>query len=332
MTYSQRWIWQPQTTRLRRVIFQIHLWSGIGIGLYILLASVTGSILVYSNELYRAATRDPITVSESGARLTDQQLQAAATHAYPGYTVFSIRPERNPVQPVTIFLKEGPRVKNRLFNPYTGADLGDSVPLGIRLVSRLTELHDDLLAGSTGRAVNGGGALLLILLASTGIVIWWPGIRSWRRSLTVQRSVGWRRFTLDLHNVIGFWSLGFLLLFGISGAYLGNPQPLQDLADRIEPSTAANAGTRTVDQVIYWLAYLHFGRVNGIGIPCGGPGLCDSTTKFVWATFGLAPAAMFVTGAAMWWNRVIRKKVKRFVQRPPARTTPAEATGPDTYR
>jgi len=22
--------------------------------------------------------------------------------------------------------------------------------------------------------------------------------------------------------------------------------------------------------LIYWLAYLHFGRVNGIGIPCGG--------------------------------------------------------------
>ena len=76
-------------------------------------------------------------------------------------------------------------------------------------------------------------------------------------------------------------------------------------------STAANAGTRTVDQIIYWLAYLHFGRVNGIGIPCSGPGLCDSTTKFIWATFGLAPAAMFVTGAAMWSNRVIRKKVKR---------------------
>jgi uncharacterized iron-regulated membrane protein len=337
MTYLHRWIRQPQTTRLRKAIFQIHLWSGIGVGLYILLASVTGSILVYSNELYRAATRDPVMVSESGAhesraRLTDRQLQAAATRAYPGYKVSRIVPERNPAQAVTIFLKEGARVRTRLFNPYTGGDLGDSVPLGIRLVSRLTQLHDDLLAGPTGRAVNGVGALLLILLALTGIAIWWPGIRTWRRSLTVHRSVGWRRFTLDLHSMIGFWSLGFLLLFGLSGAYLGNPQPFQDLADRIEPSTAANAGTRTVDTVIYWLAYLHFGRVNGIGIPCGGPGLCDSTTKFIWATFGLAPAALFVTGATMWWNRVIRKKVKRVVQRPPARTTPAEATGSDTCR
>jgi uncharacterized iron-regulated membrane protein len=32
--------------------------------------------------------------------------------------------------------------------------------------------------------------------------------------------------------------------------------------------------------------------------------------KSLWAVFGLAPAAMFVTGAVMWWNRVARKKLK----------------------
>ncbi len=68
MTYWQRWIWQPQTAWLRKTIFQLHLWSGIGFGLYVLMASVTGSILVYSNELYRAATRDPVVVTASGAR------------------------------------------------------------------------------------------------------------------------------------------------------------------------------------------------------------------------------------------------------------------------
>ncbi len=310
MTIWRRWIWQPQTTWVRKTIFQLHLWSGIGLGLYVFLASVTGSILVYSNELYRVATRDPIIVAESGTRLTNEQLKGAATRVYPGSRVVTISRERNPRQAVTVSLKAGAHLKNRLFNPYTGADLGDSVPLGIWLVSRLTELHDDLLTGTTGRKVNGAGALLLLVLGFTGIFIWWPGIKTWRRSLTVHRKVGWRRFAWDLHSMIGFWSFGFLLVFGVSGAYLGNPQPFQDLADRIEPSTATNAGVRTVDQIIYWLAYLHFGRVNGIGIPCSGPGLCDSTTKFIWTAFGLAPAAMFVTGAVMWWNRVVRKKLR----------------------
>lgn len=114
--------------------------------------------------------------------------------------------------------------------------------------------------------------------------------------------------------MIGFWSLGFILMFAISGAYLGNPERFQDLADRIEPLTAANARTRTLDQVIYWLAYLHVGRINGIGLPCSGPGLCDATTKLAWAVFGLAPAGMFVTGAMMWWNRVVRKRLKRVLR------------------
>lgn len=254
MTYWQRWIRQPQTAWLRKASFQLHLWTGIVLGLYVLLVSVTGSVLVFRNELYRAATRDAVMVTASGPRLTDEQLKLAATQAYPGYTVLSISRARNPDQAVDISIQSGAARKNRLFNPYTGADLGDSVPLGISLVSGLMALHDDLLGGRTGRKVNGAGALLIVLLALTGIVVWWPGIRRWRRGLTVRRNVRWQRFTWDLHSMIGFWSFGFILLFALSGAYLSDPQPFQDLADRIEPPTAANAGVRAVDQVIYWLA------------------------------------------------------------------------------
>jgi uncharacterized iron-regulated membrane protein len=320
MTYWQRWIRQPQTAWLRRAIFQLHLWSGIGIGLYVLLVSVTGSVLVYRNELFRAAVRDPIIVTASGPRLTDEQLTRAATRAYPGYVVTDVSRYRDPDQAVSVSLKSDTDLKIRLFDPYTGEDLGDSVPLGIWLVSKLMELHDDLLGGSTGRAVNGVGALLIVVLACTGIVVWWPGIKTWRRSLTVHRNVGWQRFTWHLHSMMGFWTSGFILLFAVSGAYLGNPESFQNLADRLEPPTDANAGTRIVDQVLYWLAYLHFGRINGIGIPCSGPGICDMTTKLIWAVLGLAPAAMFVTGAVMWWNRVVRKKLRQTSRRSLART------------
>ena len=313
-------MWQPQTAWLRRAIFQLHLWSGIGIGLYVLLVSVTGSVLVYRNELFRAAVRDPIIVTASGPRLTDEQLTRAATRAYPGYVVTDVSRYRDPDQAVSVSLKSDTDLKIRLFDPYTGEDLGDSVPLGIWLVSKLMELHDDLLGGSTGRAVNGVGALLIVVLACTGIVVWWPGIKTWRRSLTVHRNVGWQHFTWDLHSMMGFWTFGFILLFAVSGAYLGNPESFQNLADRLEPPTDANAGTRIVDQVLYWLAYLHFGRINGIGIPCSGPGLCDMTTKLIWAVLGLAPAGMFVTGAVMWWNRVVRKKLRQTSRRSLART------------
>jgi uncharacterized iron-regulated membrane protein len=311
MTPLQQWIRQPQTVWLRKAIFQIHLWSGIGLGLYVLLVSVTGSIVVFSNELYRAASRDPITISGSGPRLTDDQLRAAAHRAYPGYSILVLSRPPKSNQPVSISLKRGASAKNRIFDPYTGADLGNSVPPGIIFISRLLSLHDDLMSGPTGRQVNGFGAFMIAIMALTGIIVWWPGIASWRRSLTVPRHVGWPRFIWGLHGMIGFWTFAFVLMFGLSGIYLGDPERFQELADRIQPLTEANARSRLVDQIIYWLAYLHVGRINGIGLMCRGPGLCDVTVKSIWCLFGLAPAAMFVTGVIMWWNRVLKKKLAR---------------------
>src|SRR5262249_388960 len=147
--------------------------------------------------------------------------------------------EPNPDQAVEISLQRGNDRQARLFNPYTGDDLGNSVPLGVRAVDELLVLHDDLLAGDTGRRINGFGALLLVVLSLTGIVIWWQGIRRWRRSLTVHRNVGWRRFCWDMHSMIGFWGFVVIAMFGLSGAYLGNPEPFQNLVDWLEPLTQA---------------------------------------------------------------------------------------------
>jgi uncharacterized iron-regulated membrane protein len=307
----QRWVRQPQKIWLRRAFFQVHLWSGVAFGLYILMMSVTGSVLVYSNELYRAATPEPIISKSTRPRLTDDQLADAAARIYIRYRVVRITRARNLDQAVDVSLRRGDEIKHRQFDPRSGIDLGDSVPIGIWFVSKLLDLHDNLLTGPTGRKVNGAGALALLAVVMTGLAIWWPGISTWRRSLTLHRGVGWRRFAWHSHSMIGFWSLWCMLVFSISGAYLCIPQPFQNLADRLEPTTAANAGLRIGDRVIYWLAFLHFGRINGIGIPCSGPGFCDQATKAMWAVFGLAPAAMFVTGATMWWNRVLRPRLMR---------------------
>src|SRR5450631_915127 len=100
----QRWVRQPQNLWLRRALFQVHLWSGIGIGLYVLMISVTGCVLVYSNELYVAATPKPIISTGSGPRLTDEQLKVATIRAYPGYRVVHLGRARNLDQAVDVRL------------------------------------------------------------------------------------------------------------------------------------------------------------------------------------------------------------------------------------
>ena len=127
----------------------------------------------------------------------------------------------------------------------------------------------------------------------------------------MRRSVGWKRLMWDLHSAVGVWTAAIIVIFSASGVYLCFPVVFHQLAEWLQPLTTDNAGQRFVDKFLYWLAFLHFGRINGIGLPCSGPGLCDQATKAVWAVAGLAPAAMFATGSIMWWNRVLRRWLKR---------------------
>ena len=57
MSAWQRWLEHPEHAWIRNAFFQIHLWVGVGAGLYITLMSVSGSILVYSN---RPSARFPV--------------------------------------------------------------------------------------------------------------------------------------------------------------------------------------------------------------------------------------------------------------------------------
>src|SRR5438132_1147034 len=114
MTLWQRWLRHPQTVWVRKALFQVHLWSGVGVGLYILMISVTGSVLVYRNELFRAATPAPIVIKGSGPRLTDDQLKEAVTRAYEGYRVTNFSRARNLDQAVDVWFRRGDDVKKRL--------------------------------------------------------------------------------------------------------------------------------------------------------------------------------------------------------------------------
>tara|TARA_R110000824_G_scaffold336_1_gene1680 strand:- start:99104 stop:100021 length:918 start_codon:yes stop_codon:yes gene_type:complete len=286
---------------------QIHLWSGISIGLYIFFISITGSVLVYRNELYVAATPNPVTVKSSAPLLSDERLVEEAILSYPDSRLNRINRSGDPDRAVEVWLNYEGEIVKRFFDPRTGMDIGSADRTGQMLVIGLIELHESFLAGPTGRTINGLGAIAILLLVCTGIIIWWPGSKRWRRSLMLKTNVGWKRFIWDIHSMVGFWSFGFIVVFAFSGIYLCFPNFFHDLADKIQPITAENAGERFVDKVLYWLAFLHFGRINGIGISCSGPGLCDQSVKAIWALFGLAPAVMFVTGSTMWWNRVVKR-------------------------
>ena len=92
MTFRQRALRQPQTLWIRKSVFQIHLWTGIGVGLYIFVISVSGSAVVFRRELMRSlANRPQISAHDASThRLTEGELGAAAQRAYPDYRVAKV--------------------------------------------------------------------------------------------------------------------------------------------------------------------------------------------------------------------------------------------------
>ncbi|MGE0593507.1 MAG: PepSY-associated TM helix domain-containing protein [Vicinamibacterales bacterium] len=300
MEQWERWLRQPQTVWLRRAAFQVHLWSGLALGLYVLVLSLSGSVLVFRDQL-DAWFETPAPAFEPGREgLSTEALTEAAQRAYPAHEVTRVGTRfgrRRPV--IEIWLEQGEERLERLFNPYTGEDLGDALPRGIRAVLWLAGLHDELLLGETGRRVNGTASAAVALLTLSGAVVWWPGVRNWRRALTVRWRARWPRRFWDLHSAAGAWCFPLILLWAVSGVYLAIPEPFAAVVDAVSDPEAI-LGERPGDIVLAWTVRLHFGRFDEQPLLQG-----------LWGLLGLVPGLMFVTGAIMWWNRVLRRRSGR---------------------
>jgi uncharacterized iron-regulated membrane protein len=298
MTLWQQWLRRPRTVFLRKVLFQVHLWVGLAIGLYIVLLSLTGSALVFRRELDASFRPQAPPINESTRLLSKEQLTEAALAAYPGATVERVGGPQRRTALIRVVLQHDGRTIERDFNGLTGEDLGEPWPWRAELLLKLAELHDDLLMveDRRGRFWNGVGSILVTLLCITGAFLWWPGIKSWRRGMWIKWNASWPRFNFDAHSALGFWFFAIILIWSVSGIYLSFPDPFTRTVDYIwgVPDTLQ---ARPGDVVLEWLVRLHFGRWRN-----------SHTLKAIWVIMGLIPAAMFVTGAAMWWHRVVRKR------------------------
>ena len=245
MNFLRRLLHRPQQLWIRRLNFQIHLWTGIILGLYILMMGVTGSILVFSVELENLAGTKPWHTMKASEPFTDigtvmNNLRAA----YPHFQIVSVMA---PVDTNPTFegnLQGRRRIKVAL-DPKTGQILGE-FPRGAPWLSAIQQLHVSLFVSRSGRILNGIGAAFLLLLCFTGLVNWWPGVRNWKRALAVNFRRNWRRINYDLHSATGFWTLAIISLWAVSGIYFAWPELVFGLVNRISPIVTAKPPAVTV--------------------------------------------------------------------------------------
>jgi uncharacterized iron-regulated membrane protein len=237
---------QPQTLWLRKAAFQVHLWLGLGLGLYIVVLCLTGSALVFRDELQEAFATEVPDVAQDAVPLEAEAMRAAVADAYPGFEIVRIGDRFSLRRPfVEAWVERGDERYERFFSPYTGADLGDAQTPGLRAILWTARLHDELLLGFGGRFYNGLGSLLVTVLCLTGAIVWWPGVQRWKRSLALRRGTSTPRLLWDLHSAAGAWFFWILLIWAVSGFYLGVPQPFIAVVDAIsDPEALPPAGDR----------------------------------------------------------------------------------------
>ena len=308
----RRWMNRPQDLFLRKAVFQVHLWSGIAVGAYVLVISLTGSVLVYRNELYRTFSPRPVVVQSSGESLTMEALAAAAARVYPDYQVSGSRAGETPNHAVDDHVDPRRGDEAAAASPVHGRGSGRSTARGLsvhgmaaglaRQPPRRRDGAQDQWHRRIGRdlALRDRGDHLVAghhELAPEPD----PGSSGQLEATELEPSQRVRILVLAVHPAVGHHGN----VLGVSRAVCRRVSMCSSRSTSPSRRSVSSTEFRT------WLAYLHFGRLGGRGIPGCGQGLCDSTTKAIWAVVGLVPTLMFVTGALMWWNRVVRPAARR---------------------
>lgn len=292
MNSWQRWVQAPQTHLFRKLLFQVHLWMGIGFGLYILAISLSGSALLLKWHFY--AWFEPKTIEPTEAiPLEGDALSARMAEVYAGYELGFTTPASEPTMATYIVLKKDGVYIPHYFNQYTGEDIGPAHPWPIKAVQWLSDAHDDLLMGQTGRKINGIGGLLFVLMSLSGVLIWWRGRERWIGGLQIKRHSK-RVFIWQLHSFIGFWSLALMFAWGISGFHLGFPQYLTAVSDWFSTDLPAYL------QPYNWLRTIrriHFARYGE-----------NPWANWAWIIASFLPTILFISGFTVWWQRVVMRK------------------------
>ncbi|MDR0780959.1 MAG: PepSY domain-containing protein [Pseudomonadales bacterium] len=289
----ERWLKAPATSALRRFLFQVHLWLGIGFGIYVLMISITGSAIVLRAQFGGWFMHDQVSNVLALPELTGADLEARVAEVYADYTVNRVAPPARRGRSVYVVLERAGVEETRFFDQYQGKDLGPTYPWPVRIIEWLTDLHDNLLMDRTGRGLNGWGGALFMVMVLSGLVIWWQGSRRWREGLVIRRDSP-RSFMWQLHNFLGFWSLPLMVVWGLTAIYFAWPEPFDWVIDYFDSDLD---DFERPDGWIRTLIDFHFGRFRGL-----------LWANIVWLFLGLVPAVLIISGVVVWYRRVVRRR------------------------
>lgn len=263
----------PRKLWVRRALFQVHLWTGILLALWVIAISLSGAILVFADEI-RCASLPHAPLDRAHVAAIGKVI-AQAHDRFPGRQLTFIGFPQQPTPWWTLYLSDA-RGKSALSyaDATTGAPLAGN---GRLFIDWVLDLHVYLLAGRTGFVINCIAGMGMLLLAVTGAIVWWPGIRLWKRALTVAWRRGWKRVNYDLHSAVGIWTLAIVSWWGITAIYFLLPQqvamtvnavsPLVGMKAPATPQPTQSTAVASLDAILQQASKASPGYLSGVALP-----------------------------------------------------------------
>ncbi|MEP6960788.1 MAG: PepSY-associated TM helix domain-containing protein, partial [Acidobacteriota bacterium] len=194
---------------------------GLGFSVYAVLLGVSGSLLVFREEL--TALEFPQFQSgtaEADLKTTPDQALAAARAAYPGWQAYSVTWPNATSPHWMAYVGKGSETAEVFVDARTGQVVGGrNTREGA--VGTIAQVHFNLLLGSrAGHVVQSYGVAALLMMCASGLWLWWPvgGARLGSRFRVDVRG-GWRRLFWQLHHVTGAVGVAFIGMWAVTGGY-----------------------------------------------------------------------------------------------------------------
>jgi uncharacterized iron-regulated membrane protein len=196
---------------MRRWILLLHRWSTFTLGVFVLVVCVSGSVMLFGDEIDHAVR--PGLFRATGGDAGPDRAMAAVLAEHPGRRVSRMwfpLPER----PVYVAELSG---SPKLFvnvDPGTGRVLGTR---GVPVMEWIRIMHANLQLGFTGARAVGVLGIVLLLMMATGLYLWWPGPRRMASGFRLRRRGGATLVNYDLHNLAGVFATPLLALISLTG-------------------------------------------------------------------------------------------------------------------
>lgn len=192
------------------------MWLGLGTGLIVFIVSITGCLYVFEEEIRENTQQDElyVPIQEKPFVGLDSIIRTFNAIA-PKEKITVIRVKE--VEPNATVQISSKKKMVYFFNPYDGSLVKKG---GADWLSVVLEIHTSLLLGETGKFIQRWAVVIFVIMLITGLVLWFPNqVRLIKQSLKVKWKGSFKRVNYDLHNVLGFYTSGILIVISLSGLY-----------------------------------------------------------------------------------------------------------------